>query len=59
MQKAFVLCRLFNNEEESNEGGSAESDVTVPVQSNNCNYHNADVAENQGAELTSTEVMGT
>ncbi|KAF3948560.1 hypothetical protein CMV_025460 [Castanea mollissima] len=54
-QKAFVLCRLFNNEEESNEDGSAKSDVTVPVQSNNYNYHNADVAKNQVAELTSNE----
>ena len=59
MQKAFVLCHLFNNEEESNEGGSPKSDVTVPVQSNNYNYNNADVAENQAAELTSTEVIGT
>ncbi|XP_075649389.1 uncharacterized protein LOC142619911 isoform X2 [Castanea sativa] len=53
--QAFVLCRLFNNEEESNEGGFAKSDVTVPVQSNNYNYHNADVAKNQVAELTSNE----
>uniref|UniRef100_A0A7N2MH16 NAC domain-containing protein n=1 Tax=Quercus lobata TaxID=97700 RepID=A0A7N2MH16_QUELO len=55
-QKAFVLCRLINKEAESNEGGSAKSDVTVPVQSNNYNYHNADVAKNQAAELTSTEI---
>ena len=25
MQKAFVLCRLFNNEEKSNKGGPAKS----------------------------------
>ena len=25
MQKAFVLCRLFNNEEKSNKGGSVKS----------------------------------
>ncbi|XP_050254629.1 NAC domain-containing protein 60-like [Quercus robur] len=30
------------------------SDVTLPVQSNN-NYHNADIAKNQAAELTYTE----
>ena len=95
MQKAFVLCRLFNNEEKSNKGGSAKSkpalaplspalglqveshqtsiqscyseisdemmsDVTLPVQSNNNNnYHNADIAKYQAAELTYTEVIGT
>ncbi|XP_075649624.1 uncharacterized protein LOC142620075 [Castanea sativa] len=91
-QKAFVFCRLFNNEEKGKKGGSAKSkpalaplspapevqvetlqtsiqscyseisdqmmsDVTLPVQSNNnnTNYHNADIAKNQAAELTYTE----
>ncbi|XP_050254628.1 uncharacterized protein LOC126700496 isoform X2 [Quercus robur] len=88
-QKAFVLCRLFNNEEKSNKGGPAKSkpalapvspalevqaeksnqscyaeisdqmmpDATEPVQcSNHKDYHNEDVAENQVAEVTSSEV---
>ncbi|XP_030935240.1 NAC domain containing protein 50-like isoform X2 [Quercus lobata] len=88
-QKAFVLCRLFNNEEKSNKGGPAKSkpalapvspalevqaeksnqscyaeisdqmmpDATEPVQCNNHkDYHNEDVAENQVAEVTSSEV---
>ena len=95
MQKPFVVCRLFNNEEKSKKGGSAKSkpalaplspasevqvetlqtsiqscyseiydemmsDVTLPVQSNNNNnYHNADIAKCQAAELTYSEVIGT
>ena len=94
MQKAFVLCRLFNNEEKSNKGGPAKSkpalapvspalevqaetyqtrnqscyaeisdqmmpDATEAVQCNNHkDYHNEDVAENQVAEVTSSEVIG-
>ncbi|XP_075650619.1 uncharacterized protein LOC142621185 [Castanea sativa] len=91
-QKAFVFCRLFNNEEKSKKGRSAKSklalaplspasevqvetlqtsiqscyceisdemmsEVRVPVQSNNNNnnYHNADIAKYQVAELTYTE----
>ena len=94
MQKAFVLCRLFNNEEKSNKGGPAKSkpalapvspalevqpetyqtsnqscyaeisdqmmpDATEAVQCNNHkDYHKEDVAENQVAEVTSSEVIG-
>ena len=64
MQKAFVLCRLFNNEEKSNKAGPAKSnpalsDVTELVQCNNDNdYDKAYVAENQVAVVTSSEVIG-
>ena len=52
-QKAFVLCRLFNNEEKSNKAGPAKSkpalsDVTELVQCNNDNkHHKAYVADDQ------------
>ncbi|XP_075648294.1 uncharacterized protein LOC142619112 isoform X2 [Castanea sativa] len=74
-QKAFVLCRLFNNEEKSNKGGSAKSKPAlaplspafeVQVESHQTSIQScyseisdemmSDVAKNQAAEVTSTEV---
>ncbi|KAF3952920.1 hypothetical protein CMV_021579 [Castanea mollissima] len=61
-QKAFVFCRLFNNEEKSKKGGSAKSKPAVAPLSpalesnnNNTSYHNVDIAKYQAAELTYTD----
>nr|XP_023872526.1 NAC domain-containing protein 30-like [Quercus suber]POE85815.1 protein ntm1-like 9 [Quercus suber] len=74
-QKAFVLCRLFNNEEKTNKGGSAKSKpalaplspaLEVQVETHQTSIQScyseisdemmSDVAKNQAAEVTSTEV---
>ena len=78
MQKPFVLCRLFNNEEKSKNGGSAKSKPalaplspasevqveTLQTSIQSCyseisDEMMSDVAKNQAAEVTSTEVIGT